>query len=254
MQLMASHDFQTALQNYLDLEDLRSKLVTWQSGFDAFDDIIRLRGEYYDPRLPGVDAEFRELDARMRARLEQRRHLASRLRGLLTAPRPELLATEEERLSSERLAAVRGQLEADGGPQAQALLPRVARLQGAITWRLRTEYDERLTLAHTHLHELDQHVAALDAQYQAFVRTRQAATHSYVGYDTQLGRLRKRVEGALQRVDLVMARQGHLIETVAINQLKSRRERLVALQTQARYAVADSYDRALGVQQIGGLR
>jgi tetratricopeptide (TPR) repeat protein len=254
MQLMASHDFQTALQNYLDLEDLRSKLVTWQSGFDAFDDIIRLRGEYYDPRLPGVDAEFRELDARMRARLEQRRHLASRLRGLLTAPRPELLATEEERLSSERLAAVRGQLEADGRPQAQALLPRVARLQGAITWRLRTEYDERLTLAHTHLHELDQHVAALDAQYQAFVRTRQAATHSYVGYDTQLGRLRKRVEGALQRVDLVMARQGHLIETVAINQLKSRRERLVALQTQARYAVADSYDRAVGVQQIGGLR
>jgi hypothetical protein len=75
-----------------------------------------------------------------------------------------------------------------------------------------------------------------------------------VGYDTRIGRLRKRVEGALQRVDLVMARQGHLIETVAINQLKSRRERLVALQTQARYAVADSYDRALGVQQIGGLR
>ena len=27
MELMASHDFQTALQNYLDLEDLRSKLV-----------------------------------------------------------------------------------------------------------------------------------------------------------------------------------------------------------------------------------
>ncbi len=254
MQLMASHDFQTALQNYLDLEDLRSKLVSWQSSFDAFEDIIRLRGEYYDPQLPEVDAQFRELDAQMRARLEQRRHLADRLQGLLTAPRPELLATEEERVTSERLATLREQLELDPSPAAQALLPRVARLQGAITWRLRTEYHERLTVAHTHLHELNEHIEALDRQYQAFVRTRQAATHSYVGYDTQIGRLRKRVDAALQRVDLVMARQGHLIETVAINQLKARRERLVSLQTQARYAVADSYDRAMGVEQIGEVR
>jgi tetratricopeptide (TPR) repeat protein len=254
MQLMASHDFQTALQNYLDLEDLRSKLVSWQSSFDAFEDIIRLRGEFYDPQLPEVDAQFRELDAQMRARLEQRRHLADRLQGLLTAPRPELLATEEERVTSERLATLREQLELDPSPAAQALLPRVARLQGAITWRLRTEYHERLTVAHTHLHELNEHIEALDRQYQAFVRTRQAATHSYVGYDTQIGRLRKRVDAALQRVDLVMARQGHLIETVAINQLKVRRERLVSLQTQARYAVADSYDRAMGVEQIGEVR
>src|SRR3954470_20796101 len=31
MELMASHDFQTALQNYLDLEDLRARLVEWQT-------------------------------------------------------------------------------------------------------------------------------------------------------------------------------------------------------------------------------
>ena len=41
-----------------------------------------------------------------------------------------------------------------------------------------------------------------------------------------------------------MARQGHLIETVAIDQLVARRERLVDQQNQARYGVADSYDRA----------
>ena len=42
-ELMASHDFQTALQNYLDLDDLRAKLVSWQTNFDAFEDMIRLR-------------------------------------------------------------------------------------------------------------------------------------------------------------------------------------------------------------------
>src|SRR5215471_5137045 len=52
MELMASHDFQTALHNYLDLEDLRSKLMAWQTSLDAFDDIIRLRKQNYEPLLP----------------------------------------------------------------------------------------------------------------------------------------------------------------------------------------------------------
>ena len=42
-----------------------------------------------------------------------------------------------------------------------------------------------------------------------------------------------------------------MIETVAINQLDVRRERLVAQQNQARYGVADSYDRAARTQSGG---
>ena len=76
-------------------------------------------------------------------------------------------------------------------------------------------------------------------------------TIDYVGYDVQIARLRQRVANALQRVDILMARQGHMIETVAINQLEARRNRLVAQQTEARYCVADSYDRAARAQSGG---
>jgi chromosome segregation ATPase len=124
----------------------------------------------------------------------------------------------------------------------------VARLRGALTFRLETEYQTRLTEAHVHLNELNADVDALTQQYDSFVRARQAATHSYLGYDVQISRLRQRVEEALQRVDTLMARQGHMIETVAINQLEARRERLVAQQTEARFGVADSYDRASRAQ------
>ena len=251
MELMASHDFQTGLANYLDLEDLRSKLTGWKAGLDAFADIIRHRGENYEPLLPEVDAQFRELDSRMRVRLEQRRHIGKRLQAMLTAPRPELLATADERIAVERLDVIEAQLGDPGDDRGLALRQRVARLRGALTWRLETEYHERLTTAYEHLNELNASVDALDAQYEAFVRTRQAATHSYVGYDVQIDRLRQRVVDALQRTDMLMARQGHLIETVAVNQLKARRERLVAQQTQARFAVADSYDRAARDQSAG---
>ena len=248
MELMASHDFQTALQNYLDLGDLRSKLISWNSSLDAFDDIIRLRGQNYEPLLPAVDAEFRELDSRIRLRLEQRKHLGERLQAMLTAPRPDQLATADEQIAGERIALIETQLGDSDSPEALRLHQRAARLRGAITWSLETEYHERLTAAHVHLNELNEHIDILTRHYDSFVRTRQAAAHSYVGYDTQIERLRQRVGDAQQRVDLLIARQGHMIETVAINQLAARRERLVAQQTQARYAVADSYDRATRAQ------
>jgi Tfp pilus assembly protein PilF len=248
MELMASHDFQTALHNYLDLEDMRSKLMAWQTGLEAFDDIIRLRGQNYEPLLPVVDAQFGELDSRMRLRLEQRKHLGERLQSMLTAPRPDYLATADERIAGERIALIEKQLGDSDSPESLALQQRAARLRGALTWRLETEYQDRLTAAYKHLSELNTQVDALTRQYDAFVRTRQAATHSYVGYDVQIARLRQRVGAALQRVDILMARQGHMIETVAINQLQARRERLVAQQTEARYGVADSYDRAARAQ------
>ena len=243
MELMASHDFQTALHNYLDLEDLRSKLMAWQTGLDAFDDVIRLRKQNYEPLLPVVDGEFRELDSRMHLRLEQRKHLTERLQAMLTAPRPDYLATADERIAGERIALIEKQLGNSDSPELLALRHRAARLRGVLTWRLETEYPERLTAAYEHLNELNTQVDALTRQYEAFVRTRQAATHSYVGYDAQIAQLRERVGRALERVDTLMSRQGHMIETVAINQLEARRERLVAQQTQARYGVADSYDR-----------
>jgi tetratricopeptide (TPR) repeat protein len=251
MELMASHDFQTALHNYLDLEDLQSRLITWKTSLDAFDDIIRLRGQNYDPLLPEVDAQFREQDSRMRLRLEQRKRLGQRLQAMLTAPRPDFLATTVERIAGERIALIEKQLGNSDSPESVALRQRADRLRGLLTWRLETEYHERLTAAHVHLNELNTHVDALTRQYDAFVRARQAATHSYVGYDVQISRLRERVGEAQQRVEMLMARQGHMIETVAINQLQARRERMVAQQTEARYGVADSYDRASRAQSGG---
>jgi tetratricopeptide (TPR) repeat protein len=251
MELMASHDFQTALHNYLDLEDLQSRLMAWQTSLDAFDDVIRLRAQNYEPLLPEVDAQFRELDSRIRLRLEQRKHLSERLQAMLTAPRPDYLATAEERTAGERIALIEKQLGNSDNPESLELRQRAARLRGALTWRLETEYHERLTAAHVHLKELNAPVDALTKQYDAFVRTRQAATHSYVGYDAQIAELRKRVEDAQKRVEILMARQGEMIETVAINQLEARRERMVAQQTEARFGVADSYDRSSRAQSSG---
>ena len=251
--LMASHDFQTALQNYLDLEDVRKKLVTWQDSFAAFEDIIERRRRNYEPLLPEVDAKFRELDSQIRLRQEQRKHIEQRLHGMLTEPRPDYLATAEERIARERLNQIERLLETKSPAEREARLQRVERLNGVLTWSLSTQYHERLTETFKHLEELNADIAKMTAQYQAFVRARQAAMHSYVGYNAPITRLRRRVSDALQQVTLVMARQGRVLEMVAINELGIRRDRLEQYESQARYAVADSYDRATRAQASQGV-
>jgi hypothetical protein len=250
--LMASHDFQTALQNYLDLEDLRKRLTVWQNGFAAFDDVIRLRRQNYEPLLPKLDAQFRELDSQVRLRVEQRDHLQRRLHDILTSPRPELLATADERIAAEHIRRLESALDKSKGSDTAALRERVQHLRGVLTWNLYTQFPDRLTKAYDHLAELNEDVRVMKERYDAFVRARQAAVHGYVGYDQTIDRLRTRVHDALEQVNTLAARQGHLIETVAISELQARAERLEAYQTQARYAVADSYDRASKAQSGGG--
>ena len=47
-----------------------------------------------------------------------------------------------------------------------------------------------------------------------------------------------------------MARQGNMLETMAVNELTRRRERLSEFQIKARFAMADSYDRAIRTQTL----
>ena len=246
--LLASHDFQTGLQNYLDLADLRRRLVAWQSSFDAYDDMVDVRRTHYEPLLPVVDEEFRQLDSRLKLRRQQHRLLQKRLEDMLTTPRPRFLATREENLALGQIEALEAGLARSTDPRRDALAERLRRLKGVLMYRLDTEYHERLSHFHTNLATLDDAMATAQAEYDAYVRSRQAATHSFEGYRDPVRLLRTRVAESIDRVDRLMKRQGRLLEIVAIDELMARRTRLEDYRDKARYALADSYDRATQAQ------
>jgi hypothetical protein len=245
LELMASHDFQQSLKNYLDLEELRKKLESWKNDLDAFEEIIEQRRAYYEPLLPAIDREFRRLDSQMRLRLEQRDRIEKRLKTMLVVPRPDYLATSKERIIGEQIAQLEQRLSAGGTAVTGEVKARIKRLRGVLHWNIYTDYDRRFTEAHTHLRDLNHVVDQLKKQYTAFVRTRQAATQSYEGYDDGIRRQRSLIREARTTVSELMARQGHMLETMAVNELSRRRERLAEFQIKARFAMADSYDRAV---------
>ncbi len=248
MELLATHDFQTGLQNYLDLADLRRKLLAWQASFESFDEMVSIRHDHYEPLLPDVDTQFRELDSRMRLRIEQHKMLVRRRDDLLTTPRPVFLATREEQAILRRIEHIETQLQASDSPSGEANMVRIKRLKGMLTWTLETDYHHRLTEFDRNLRGLDQAMAVVKEQYDQYVRARQAATHSYVGYEKPIRRLRAHVQKSVEKIDLLMVRQGHLLEVTAIEELIARRTRLESYGDKARFALADSYDRATQAQ------
>ena len=249
LDLMASNDYQEFLRNYRDLNNLFERNKSWLESLEAFDEIIGLRRAYYEPILPGLDVQFRQVDARIKMRMEQRQHLANRIDNLLVNRRPELLAKSEETEARLRLEKIRALLARNPSLNSEETEARVARLEGLLKFKLSREFDERLTEAYKHLQELDAVIATLQETYHRYVRNRQAATHSYEGYTDQITKLRGGLNRAQSKIDRLMARQGRMLEQLAINELDQRRAQLENYQIKARFALADSYDRANELQE-----
>jgi len=248
LDLMASHNFQESYKNYKDLAELRHHIDNWLDDLRVYEEMIEIRRAYQEPLLPVVEEQFKKIDARIKLRLEQRDNLATKIKNMLISPRPEYLATSEERLALENISALEEIIAT--GPQAmnEDVVRRVKRLRGIISWRVNSEYDQRLTDAYNNLVALDEIIKQLKISYNSFIRTRQAATQSYEGYTIPIRQLRTRLFSAQRELKGVMAKQGRMIETMAINELDLRRKRLEEYQIKARFALAESYDRATKAQ------
>jgi hypothetical protein len=244
LDLMASRDFQESYKNYKDLADLRRRIDKWLDDLRVFEELIEKRRAYQEPLLPVVEEEFKKLDARVKLRLEQREALAKKIKNLLIAPRPEYVATANERQASDRIKKLQAMVAKNPKAYSDEIKSRLNRLQGILLWQVDTNYDQRLTDAYNNLIALDKLIDKMKLRYYSFIRTRQAATQSYEGYTIPIRQFRTRLFETKRKLKGIMAKQGRMLETMAINELDQRRKRLEDYQIKARFALAESYDRA----------
>jgi len=251
LELMASHDFQQSLKNYYDLAGLRKRLSVWIFSLGVYEEMIEIRRKYFVPLLPVIEKQFKKLDSRIKLRMEQRDQLDKRLKSMLITRRPDHLATTDERLSLDSLQRINLYLSSHPQLKTKAIKEKIARLKGVVNWNINYEYSKRLTKLFDEFHQLEEVIDELNTVYASFVRTRQAATQSYEGYFIPVRRLRTRLKESELKVTGIMARQGRMLENMAVNNLDQRRQKLESYQVKARFALAESYDRATKAQQEG---
>lgn len=116
----------------------------------------------------------------------------------------------------------------------------------------KSEHHKLLADAYQHLQQIDDDVKNFKKTYASFVSLRQSVTQNYQGYDEQINQLKSRVHDSTLKANTLMARQGQILETLAINELNQRREHLQDYQARARFALAESYDRVNKMQAPSG--
>ena len=245
--VLAQHEFQEAFKNYRDLIFLSGNLAEWQDKLGIYGDMLDTRRKAFTERLPQVRQRAAELSVDV---LQRRRDaLATEFEAAETAADGLAYADPNERSQQARVDSARALLAQPGAPAAAEVdvadvNERLRRVQGALVWQLAQELPERrwsaekgLRAAEVQLADARTHDAALDA-----VQRDEPA--KFVAFAGRINELTARIRALQPRVAALSTEQQRALQDTAVVALREQQERLVGYTNQARYAVAQLYDRA----------
>lgn len=253
-QVFAQHEFQEAFKNWRDLQFLAANLQSWQDRLGALDDMLEARRKAFAERLPQMRENEREV--RLAALEHRHRQLADELAQAERDADGVAFANETERDLMARIARSRATIEAETRNPASAgdasiaiARDRLRLAEGALTWRLASEFPQRLWEAKKAMRALEEGLAQARRGDEAL---REARAREPAKFDTFAGRiaeLEKRLQALAPRVAELSALQQQHVQELAVAELVRQKERLATYLTQARFAVAQIYDRANVAQQ-----
>ena len=243
-ELLAGHEFQEGLKNYRDLRFLLHNLNAWAQSIGSFRDMLATRRQGFAERLPRAIAGERGLEVeRLRAAYVREVQGLARIESEEEA---DALATEKERALATRLDRVRTGLEHLAEPgQRETAREKYRLLRGLLTWDLSAQYSARLWEEKKALRETGRLIAEAEARREALLRAQAQVPASFDEFDRRIETLRGRVSRAQADVSAVARAQEDYLAELAVAELARRREQIVTYITQARFAVAQIYDRAV---------
>jgi tetratricopeptide (TPR) repeat protein len=262
-QVLAQHEFQEAFKNYRDLQFLSNNLAHWQESLGALNDMLVNRRRAFADRLPVIQAQERALNI---MDLERRRdEVTNDLAAAEQQGDGVALADARERDLLERFERVRKLLERAGSepdPEVEALrrrdvylaivrettrsklVERFRRVAGALTWQLSDAFAARLWDAKKSLREIDNGLVEAIERDAALTRAQSEEPGRFDQLGGRIAELDQRLRAMTPRVATLMAEQQQYVQDLAVAALGQQKERLASYGTQARFAVAQIYDRA----------
>jgi len=241
--LLADNDFQEGLKNYRDLNFLQHGLSGWDDSMEAFAAMIDTRERAYAERLPRTDALL-ATDAPTQLRAA-RAAVDSRLNAIETGNDVAALGTVEERAQWARIAMLEEQAAAlPPGIETDAVRDKLRLIKGVLYWRLDATFKERSYEQRRALRELDAALEQLQNRW-VLVQNARATVPSNTGeFADRIAALAARIRSVRQRLADTSGQQSVYLQNVAASELSAQKQRLAEYAVQARFALADIYDRA----------
>jgi hypothetical protein len=247
--LLADNDFQEGLKNYRDLASFGATLARWNEAMDAFGAMLDTRERAYAQRIPQADA----LLATNRANLllGERTAVDAALTAAETGNDVAALGDKKQREQWALIRALEEALKsAAPGAETDAIADKLRLIKGALYWKLDESFKARDYAQRSTLREID---AALNEAQNRWARVQKArgtVPNNTGEFSTRIAAVSERLTALDASLKSAADRQNNYLTRLSQLELLAQKDRLNAYQVQARFALADIYDRAASKQGV----
>ena len=241
--MFAQHEFQEAFKNFRDLRYLTKNLEEWRDKLGVFDDMLTTRRKAFADRLPQVRA--RASESGLEALRKRGDAAAADVAQGETQADGAAFADAKQVDLRERLARVQAMIDApNAAPEIAQARDRARLATGALTWQLAQDYSTRVWEAKKDLKIINDGLAEAQRRDAALAQAQRDEPARFDLFDKRIKALTPTLDVMIPRVAALSKEQQIVLQDIAVAELTRQKERLAAYSMQARFAVAQLYDRA----------
>jgi hypothetical protein len=244
-QVLAQHEFQESFKNYRDLVFLGNNLAQWRDSLVAYRDMLAERRKAFNQRLPQTVSGEKGSVADLAKAQKNRASLAAELARVERDGDVISFTDQRQDALLQRLADVQAAVQANAkDPEIARLADKVRLLGGTLAWELSSQWPDRLWQAKKALRDGDRGLEEAQAREARLAKAQRDEPLRFERFAKRIDALEAQINLLIPRVASVTKEQQDAVQNIAVAELSGAQQRLAEYQTQARFALAQLYDRA----------
>jgi len=243
--VLAQHEFQEAFKNYRDLRFLSKNLEDWRDKLDVFSAMLENRRKAFAERLPQVMAQSQNVGLpALQARQVQ---LTQQIDSGSADGDGAAFADSKQVALSERINEAQKLIDQHpGDTEFSTAQEKVRLVRGALVWQLAQDFPDREWRAKKEIEEINAQLGKAQNLEQQLLDAQRDEPVRFDKFEQRLTAISAALNTMIPRIAALQHEQQIVVQNIAITQLSGEKELLTQYATQARFALAQLYDRGTG--------
>ena len=244
--IVAGHRFNEAIKTLRDLRLMKSNLEYWNTALPAYEDMLQLRRQAYEERLPKLMPEQGKYQ--IAAFKDERNLYEEEYKRIVHEHDINSVANAKEIKLLNRLDKVKTRLQ---GMARQMDVTQYGNFEykynlyrGLLMWDINTTFTERAWKLKKGLRQLDREIKKTEEQQRLISTAKTRAPRGFEGYGRQIKSMNSKIKKLQSQIDDVYGLQQQQVQKIIGEQLEWLRERLAEYLDQAQFSMARLQDLA----------
>ena len=239
--LLISHPFRIALNQYRDLLFLDNKLTQWHDNITLFSSIIETRKIDYDNKMP-VTRKFLSSD-HVSQLTSQYQLLEAHYQQQLQNREPLALATKAELTTWQTIASLEETIKKmSPSDKLTQQHERLLWLKGILYWKIQDDYAARLWAIRKQLSTIKVELSNATLKQQQVTDSLATSNPFSTGYTKRIDTLAQRIKTLHPEIIKARQQSADTLSRLMLKELTQRQARLSAYLSQIRYSLARNHD------------